>query len=247
MVKSQGRKNFGKLSCEDMRGLRRQLLTDSSDEAKETLKGLQAHAKITIQKYVDDSLRIRGIATPSFYSFIKDFGKDKDGHSTPQAQKAIQKLSADLKRFDEQNHLAKLSEASLIQMARNISDLDGFEAINPFETDEQNNLKHPLFERVFKVLSRIKVADENKESDEAEEQKLRDSILEFSQMDAYLILMTNPVSITEEKYLKILEEFLEINLVNLLVTDKIVKEHPLTEESKKQLFDDFERILETLP
>lgn len=251
MEKKQLGRNFGKLSCEEMRGLRRQLAADSAESAKDMLKGLKAHAKVTIQKYIDDSMPVKGMGIPTFYAFVKEFSTESDGQLSAQGKRAVEKLTGELKKFDSYNNLSGLAEIPAEVFLKNIEELDRLEQLNPFETTgdgEEKTLKHPSFERVKKVMDSIQITGYTGDDlDQKEQNDFRETMMDAAKTDAYFRLLPCQDQITENIYLKNLEEVFQINLVNLLITDKIVKEYPLSEESKKRLFDDFEQILAVLP
>lgn len=199
--------------------------------------------------FADGKVTVSPSVAPLFLAFIDAFGKNGEKR-TPAGQKAYDKLIEDLDAFDRQNGLAEAVGISTSRLLSNVAALDRLSALNPFEmteTDGRSTLKRPEFHKVFKVMKALRVTeDDGSESDASADRDLRTTLTEAAKLRAYLRLCVSPEEVTEELYCRNLEEILELNIVNLLIIDKIVSEYPLDKTDRDRLTAEFEKLLQTV-
>lgn len=233
---------FEEMSFDELRRLKKKLSAEKTQETQKQLAELNSYAVSKIHAYLNNAFDITETDSPFFLAFIETFGKDNAGKLNDFAREAAAKLKPELEAFDEQNGYTGLKGVPESTMLKNMDALEKFEQINPF-VSENGRLKYPEFQKAAKVLKAVKITgNDGRNLDEKEQREFRTTMLETARLETYLRLFGEKDGLTENNYLQNLREILEINLVNLLITDKIIKEYPLSEKNKKKLYESFERL-----
>lgn len=243
MTKENEKFIFEKMSFEELRRLKKKLETETSDQARDTLDGLYAYAGEKIKSYAEGAFDVTGIEAPFFLTFLDAFGKDAQGKLSGAAREAAIRLKPELEAFDAENGYTGLKNLSENRLIENINALEKFEHLDPF-TPESGRLKYPEFNKTAQLLNAIRITGNNNAFlDENEQKQFRATMTDTARIETYLRLLAKEEEITEQDYLQNFREILEINLVNLLITDKVVKEYPLSEKNKKKLYESFEKLV----
>ncbi len=242
--------NFDEMNIDELRRLKKRLAAEGTSETRQTLKDLQAHAAEKIREYAEGRFTAEGLDAPAFYAFLAAFGKTEDGHFTPPARTALDRLTPALKDFDEQTGYSGLSSVSPETVLKNMEALEALSALNPFairDDSGRRQWKYPAFRKTAKLLHAIRITgDDGLPLDDREQKTFRDSMLEAAKLEAYLRLAAAADIPAERDYLTALKEIMDINLAALLVTDRAARSYPLSEVEKEKLALEIEDLLQSL-
>ncbi len=149
-----------------------------------------------------------------------------------------------IEAFDEENNLDTLTAE---QLAANQEAIKQFEDFNPFELDEQGNLKHPEFADEYKAYQNLQVTDnEGKEiEDQQKAEKVKSLLTETAKLETDLQAQTSPKFLTPDEYIAKLKGNLQKGIVVSTCTNEL-KDRPLNEISSKEIAAKFNESLEKL-
>ena len=228
---------------------RSMILPAPSVDAKQ-LALLEGEVKHRLELFLKGDLEVDPQESPLFYSFIKVFSETDDPDLKMCAKKAEAKIIPLLKQFDQSAGYEQLMKVSPEEMERNLSDLDGFEKINPFECDDQGRLIFTQFRLVKKVLDNVEITDdENTSTLDAGEanETFQETILETARLKTYMRLCVSCSEITQADYLDTLQMEMEKALVILFVMDKTSEvKYPLDGFQAEKIHNEFKKLIDTL-
>ena len=163
-----------------------------------------------LNDFLDGSLAVDVDESPYWLTFARALSQSADVDLKMAAKKAEVKLVPLLKEFDADvgfDFSDRVDEATL---ERNLTDLDAFEKIDPFERED--------FRQILKLIQKISLS-----TDDGTVYKTADfqqDVLKSAQMKSFLRLCLNLDKITSETYFATLLEEMERLLVTLFVMDK---------------------------
>lgn len=211
------------------------------------LRALEDEASRRLNAFLAGDIDVDIDESPSFYGFIKVFGETEHSDLRVLAKKAEAKITPALKQFDHAAGYDNLAKITPEEIERNITDLDGFERIDPFERDADGKFVFEQFAPVFKVLSNVEIVDDDDDSVSELNETFVETVLETARMKTYMRLCVSDHEITRQDYLTELQFEMEKAVVVLFVMDKTSGiDFPLDAAQVGKVHKEFQKLIDVL-
>ncbi len=211
------------------------------------LHALEDEAARCLNAYLAGGADVDVDESPLFYGFIKVFGETENADLRVLAKKAEAKITPVLKQFDHMAGYDNLAKISPEEIERNITDLDGFERIDPFKRDADGKFAFEQFAPVFKVLSNVEIVDDDDGAVSELNETFMETVLETARMKTYMRLCVSDREITQQDYLSELQFEMEKAVVVLFVMDKTSGvEFPMDAAQVGKIHQEFQKLIDVL-
>lgn len=187
-----------------------------------------------LNDFLDGSLAVDVDDSPFWLTFVRSFAQTANVDLKMAAKKAEVKLVPLLKEFDADvgfDFSDRVDEATL---ERNLTDLDAFEKIDPFERED--------FRQILKLIQKISLS-----TDDGTVYKTADfqqDVLKSAQMKSFLRLCLNLDKITPELYFFVLKRETEAFLMTLLLAENAEKAFETA--SQEEVEAEFKNFLDAI-
>lgn len=187
-----------------------------------------------LNDFLDGSLAVDVDESPYWLTFARALSQSADVDLKMAAKKAEVKLVPLLKEFDADvgfDFSDRVDEATL---ERNLTDLDAFEKIDPFERED--------FRQILKLIQKISLS-----TDDGTVYKTADfqqDVLKSAQMKSFLRLCLNLDKITPELYFFVLKRETEAFLMTLLLAENAEKAFETA--SQEEVEAEFKNFLDAI-
>ena len=217
---------------------------ESNDTAQIT--ALQNEAFARLKAYLAGDFPVAEDESPLFFGFIRAFSKTDNVELNLSAKKAEAKITPFLKAFDKMVGLDHLADLSAEKIEENISALEDFDTIDPFEKQD-GELIYPQFENALKVIDGVVLMDDDlpAEQQEQESETFKETIVETAKLKAYMRLCVYNKELTQRLYLDQMQFEIEKALVTLFMmeqTTELIEDQTDVEGVQKA----FEKLVEAL-
>ena len=183
------------------------------------IEALQNEASARLTAYLSGDLPVAEDESPLFFGFIKTFSKTEDADLNLLVKKAEAKITPLLKAFDETIGLDGLADLSAEKIEENISTLEDFDTIDPFEMQD-GKLLYPQFKNALKVISAVVLTDEDQPAEQQESETFKETIVETAKLKAYIRLCVYGDELTQDLYLDQVRFEIEKALVTLFMMEQ---------------------------
>ena len=140
---------------------------------------------------------------------------------------ARKKLQKDLNDFDKRYGLIGLENIPEELIEKNIDKIGILSQMSPKE--------RPEFRKLFDIISRIDLTDENGRSlGKDGNKKIETIVVDLGRTDAFFCLL-GETDLNIDKYFSVLLDAMQVNLIGLFYAEEIAHLYPLNEETKEKV------------
>lgn len=220
---------------------KRQELISAGDS--EGLAVLDSEALNYIKDVLEGKFLPETETSPLFYSFFTSFSQTGNAGLKTACKQALLRLQPLLDKFDAENGLDRTEKLDTEILNRNLAALNAFEQINPFELDNDGQLKFSEFSDLFLLTNNIDITDSSGRKSDSAHTKFLETLIESARLKTFMKLSLQPEEATQEIYLSELRWNMEKDLVLMFVVEHVNIKEGFSEKTKDLIEEEYQKLL----